>query len=46
MEKGKKDVVDGLKGRWCKVMYNSKIGWVFSAYLKEKKQLFLILIFA
>jgi hypothetical protein len=38
LEKGKEDVISGVKGQWYKVKTEKEeIGWCFSGYLEEKK---------
>jgi len=34
-EKDKIEIINNIKGKWCKVKWNDKIGWVFNAYLSE-----------
>jgi uncharacterized protein YraI len=38
IEEGKdSDIIDGVEGKWCKVRWDNKEGWVFSAYLTKEK---------
>jgi hypothetical protein len=34
-EKDKEEVINNTKGKWCKVKWQNKSGWVFNAYLSE-----------
>lgn len=34
IENGKEDVVNGKSGRWKRIAYEKKKGWMFSAYMR------------
>lgn len=34
IENGKENVVNGKSGRWKRIAYEKKKGWMFSAYMR------------